>query len=116
MSARYSTLGGEPFAPEILLGLLFYGYATGVLKLGIISLDGTRIDADAAKSHAVSYARLLELETALRQQVAALLTLGGQVDQHEQTLPTGLVIEDEIGLRQTRLENLAQAKLGNSTI
>jgi transposase len=167
MYARYSTLGGEPFAPEILLGLLFYGYATGVvssrriekatyesipfrfiagnlhpdhdtiahfrqsflveiqelfvqvlllaqelgvLKLGNISLDGTRIHADAAKSHAVSYARLLELETALRQQVAALLTLGEQVDQHEQTLPTGLVIEDEIGLRQTRLENLAKAK------
>jgi transposase len=165
--ARYSTLGGEPFAPEILLGLLFYGYATGVvssrriekathesipfrfiagnlhpdhdtiahfrqsflveiqelfvqvlllaqelgvLKLGNISLDGTRIHADAAKSHAVSYARLLELETGLRQQVAALLTLGEQVDQHEQTLPTGLVIEDEIGLRQTRLENLAKAK------
>lgn len=165
--ARYGTRGGEPFAPEILLGLLFYGYATGVfssrriekathesipfrfiagnlhpdhdtiahfrqsflveiqelfvqvlllaqelgvLKLGNISLDGTRIHADAAKSHAVSYARLLELEKALRQQVAALLTLGEQVDQHEQTLPTGLVIEDEIGLRQTRLENLAKAK------
>src|SRR5205823_9752138 len=28
--ARYGTRGGEPFAPEILLGLLFYGYATGV--------------------------------------------------------------------------------------
>jgi len=27
---RYGTRGGEPFAPEILLGLLFYGYATGV--------------------------------------------------------------------------------------
>src|SRR5713226_6204666 len=165
--ARYGTRGGEPFAPEILLGLLFYGYATGVfssrriekathesipfrfiagnlhpdhdtiahfrqsflveiqelfmqvlllaqelgvLKLGNISLDGTRLHADAAKSHAVSYARLLELETVLRQQVAALLTLGEQVDQHEQTLPTGLVIEDEIGLRQTRLENLAKAK------
>src|SRR5512134_3253350 len=28
--ARYGTRGGEPFAPEILLGLLCYGYATGV--------------------------------------------------------------------------------------
>src|SRR4029453_2110018 len=27
---RYGTRGGEPYAPEILLGLLFYGYATGV--------------------------------------------------------------------------------------
>ena len=30
--ARYGTRGGEPFAPEILLGLLFYGYATGVFS------------------------------------------------------------------------------------
>jgi transposase len=30
--ARYGPRGGEPYAPEILLGLLFYGYATGVFS------------------------------------------------------------------------------------
>src|SRR5512133_737322 len=30
--ARYGSRGGEPYAPEILLGLLFYGYATGVFS------------------------------------------------------------------------------------
>src|SRR3972149_5824798 len=30
--ARYAPYGGEAFAPEILLGLLFYGYATGVFS------------------------------------------------------------------------------------
>src|SRR6476661_2223644 len=125
--ARYGTRGGQPYAPEILLGLLLYGYATGVfstrkleratyetvpfrfiagnlhpdhdtlaafrktfladlkdlfvqvlvlaqlagvLKLGNISLDGTKIHADASKSRAVSYKRLLELETQLRTDVA----------------------------------------------
>lgn len=29
---RYGKRGGEPYAPEILLGLLFYGYATGVFS------------------------------------------------------------------------------------
>jgi transposase len=29
---RYGTHGGELFAPEILLGVLFYGYATGVFS------------------------------------------------------------------------------------
>ena len=29
---RYGERGGEPLAPEILLGLLFYGYATGVFS------------------------------------------------------------------------------------
>ena len=164
---RYARVGGEPFAPEILLGLLFYGYATGVfssrkiekatheslpfrfiagnlhpdhdtlahfrktflgelqelfvqilllartagvLKLGNLSLDGTKIHADASKSQAVSYKRLIELEAQLRQDVQALLTLGEQVDQGERGLPDGLVISDEVAIREARLVNLAQAK------
>jgi transposase len=30
--SRYAPRGGQPYAPEILLGLLFYGYATGVFS------------------------------------------------------------------------------------
>ena len=30
--ASYAPVGGEAYAPEILLGLLFYGYATGVFS------------------------------------------------------------------------------------
>jgi len=30
--ARYGSRGGEPYAPEMLLGLLLYGYATGVFS------------------------------------------------------------------------------------
>ncbi len=165
--AGYAPVGGVAFAPEILLGLLFYGYATGVFssrkierhtyesipfrfiasglhpdhdtianfrktflgeiqevfvqilllaqearvfKLGNISLDGSKIHADASKHHAVSYKRLLELDTQLRQEVQALLTLGEQADQGERVLPEGLVIEDELTLRQERLAHLAQAK------
>ena len=165
--ARYASRGGEAFAPEILLGLLFYGYASGVfssrkierathesipfryvagglhpdhdtiahfrktflkeiqelfvkilliaqevgvLKLGNLSLDGSKIHADASKSHAVSYGRLLELETQLKQEVQELLSLGEQADQGELELPEGLVVEDEITLREDRLLNLAEAK------
>jgi len=165
--AGYAPVGGVAFAPEILLGLLFYGYATGifsarkierltfesipfrfiasglhpdhdtianfrktflgeiqelfvqilllaqeagVFKLGNISLDGSKIHADASKHHAVSYKRLVELDTQLRQEVHALLTLGEQADQGERALPEGLVIEDELTLRQERLANLAKAK------
>jgi transposase len=165
--ARYAPRGGEAIAPEILLGLLFYGYATGifssrkiekatyenipfrfiggglhpdhdtiahfrktflveiqelfvqillltqaagVLQLGNISLDGSKIHADASKSHAVSYKRLIELETQLRQEVQELFILGEQADQGELQLPEELVLEDEISIRQERLENLARAK------
>jgi transposase len=164
---QYAPVGGEAIAPEILLGLLFYGYATGVfssrkiekatyesipfrfvagglhpdhdtianfrktflaeiqelfvqillvaqaagvLKLGNLSLDGSKIHADASKSHAVSYGRLVELEIALKQEVQELLSLGERADQGEATLPEGLVLEDELNLRQERLVNLAQAR------
>lgn len=164
---QYAPVGGEAFAPEILLGLLFYGYATGVfssrkiekatyesipfrfmagglhpdhdtianfrktflaeiqelfvqillvaeaagvLKLGNLSLDGSKIHADASKSHAVSYGRLVKLEVVLKQEVQELLSLGERADQGEVALPEGLILEDELNLRQERLVNLAQAR------
>jgi transposase len=164
---RYAEQGGEAIAPEILLGLLFYGYATGVFssrkiekgtyesipfrfiagglhpdhdtianfrktfleeikelfvqtlllaqaagkfELGNISLDGSKVHADASKSHAVSYKRLTELEAQLRTEVQELFTVGEQANQGDIRLPEGLIIEDEIALRQERLVNLAHAK------
>jgi transposase len=162
---RYGPRGGQPYAPEILLALLFYGYATGVfstrkleratyetvpfrfiagnlhpdhdtlatfrktflpelkdlfvqvlllaqvagsLKLGNISLDGTKIHADASKSKAVSYKQLLALETHLRAEVEELFAMSERVDQGE--MPDGLVVSDEIAIRQARLARLAEAK------
>jgi transposase len=166
--ARYGERGGEAFAPQLLLGLLFYGYATGVfssrkiekatyeslpfrflsgdlhpdhdtwahfrktflpelkdrfiqillvaqtagvLKLGNLSLDGTKIHADASKSKAVSYKRLLELEHQLQTEVDELFTLGEQAEQIEQIeAQLGLLLPDEISLRQEQLARLAEAK------
>jgi transposase len=163
--ARYGSRGGEPYAPEPLLGLLFYGYATGVfsarkieratyesapfrfiagnlhpdhdtlahfrtsflselkglfveilliarlagvLQLGRISFDGTKIHADASKSNAVSYQRLLEIEQKLQAEVEELFALGERAEHAD--LPDGLVISDEIALRTARLARLAEAK------
>ena len=163
--ARYRAQGGEAYAPEVLVALLFYGYATGVfssrkiekatyevlpfryvagnlhpdhdtlanfrktfrgeikdlfvqvlllaqtagyLKLGNISLDGSKLHANASKSHAVSYQRLLELEIQLRQEVEQLFVLAEQVDGG--LLPDGLNVADEVAIREQRLARLAEAK------
>ncbi len=163
--AQYAPRGGEPYAPEILLGLLLYGYVSGVfssrqieratyesipfryiaggwhpdhdtlatfrktflaqiadlfvqvllvakeadvLQLGRISLDGSKIHADASKSKAVSYKRLLELEHVLQQEVTELLALSEQADAGG--LPVKMDVQEELVLRRTRLANLAQAK------
>jgi len=165
MYARYGASGGQPYAPDVLVALLLYGYCTGVfssrkieqatyetipfrfvagdlhpdhdtianfrqtfleeikelfvqvlllageagaLKLGNISVDGSKIHADASKSQAVSYKRLLELDAQLRREVDELFALAEAADQRG--LPDGFVVADEIAFRQARLERLEQAK------
>ena len=162
---RYAATGAPPYAPEVMLGLLFYGYATGVfstrkiekatvesipfrfiagnmhpdhatiaafrkqflgelkglfvdillmaqtmgqLQLGNISLDGSKIHADASKSKAVSYRYLLALEACLQAEVNELFALAEAADGHG--LPDELDIDDEIGRRSQRLAALAEAK------
>lgn len=46
--------------------ILLLVQAAGVLKLGNISLDGSKIHVDTSKSKVVSYKRLLEIEAQLR--------------------------------------------------
>ena len=88
--------------------VLLVAHEMGYLKLGNISLDGSKVHADASKSKAVSYGRLLKLEEQLRQEVEELLALGEQADETE--LPEGLEIDTEVAFRQDRLVNLAEAK------
>jgi hypothetical protein len=80
----------------------------GVLKLGTISLDGTRIHADASRHHAVRDIRLLELETQLRAEIEELFRLSEQSDQPD--IPDGLVVREEMARREDRLVRRAVAK------
>jgi transposase len=101
----------KQFLPQIkgvFAQVLLIACEMGYLRLGHISLDGSKVHADASKSKAVSYGRLLKLEAQLRQEVEELLALGEQADATE--LPPGLVIDTEVALRQERLLNLAEAK------
>jgi hypothetical protein len=85
-----------------------YAQEMGLLTLGNISLDGTKIHADASKSSAISYKRLLELDSQLRTEVDTLFALTEHAEQTE--MPEGVVIADEIAFRHERLANLAKAK------
>jgi len=103
----------KTFLPELqglFVEILLLAKLAGILKVGNLSLDGSKIHADASKSKAVSYGRLVELEKQLQNEVKQLFELGEQADQGESTIPEGLIIEDEIAFRKTRLENLANAK------
>ena len=103
----------KTFLPELqglFIQILLLAQLSGVLEVGNLSLDGSKIHANASKSKAVSYGRLKELETTLREEVARLFEMGERADQGDVELPAGLVIQDEIAFRRARLENLAKAK------
>jgi hypothetical protein len=93
---------------EVFVQILLIAQTAGVLELGNISLDGSKIHADASKSKAVSYKRLLELDQQLQAEVEALFALSQQSDQTQ--WPDGLDIATEIAFRQNRRANLSQAK------
>jgi hypothetical protein len=92
----------------LFVHILLYAQELGVLTLGNISLDGTKIHADASKGSAISYKRLLELDSQLHMEVDPLFALTEHAEQTE--IPEGLVIADEIAFRHERLVNLAKAK------
>lgn len=163
--AAYGRRGGSAIAPEVLLGLLFYGYATGVfssrqieratyesipfrflsghlhpdhdtiasfrqrflepikglfvqvlllavdsgvLTLDDVSLDGTKIHADASKSKAISYGHLVTLRATLEAEVEALLTLSDAADAP--VLPQGVKVSAEIERRRQTLTQLGEAE------
>jgi hypothetical protein len=97
-----------PELKDLFVQVLLLAQEAGVLKLGTISLDGTKVHADASKRKAVSYKRLRELKAQLRTEVEELFALGEQSEQPE--VPDGLVVREEIGRREDRLARLAEAK------
>ncbi|MGH8678143.1 MAG: transposase [Burkholderiales bacterium] len=101
----------KTFLPELkdlFVQLLLLAQAAGVLKLGNISLDGTKIHADASKSKALSHKQLLTLQAHLRAEVEQLFALSESANQDD--LPDRLLVSDEIAIRQARLARLAEAK------
>ncbi len=91
---------------EVFVQVLVVAQASGVLLLEAASNDGTKIHADASKSAAVSYGRLLELEQELRAEVAAILAKAQEADGAEEATR----LSDEVDRREERLAQLAQAR------
>lgn len=165
LAETYAGKGFKAYHPEILLSLLFYGYATGVfssrkiekatydsvafrfisanthpdhdtiasfrkrfleqlkplfvqiltlahemglMKLGKVSLDGTKIKANASKHHALSWDHACKLEQQLQAEVQELLRLAEQADTDE--IPDEMDIPEELCRRQVRLDAITRAK------
>jgi len=88
--------------------ILEIAHSMKVWKLGTISLDGTKMKANANKHKALSYGYAERLEAQLQEEVSRLLLLAEQADQNEK--PDGMDIPAELARRETRLAAIAKAK------
>jgi transposase len=86
----------------------------GLVKMGRVSLDGTKMRANASKHKAMSYDRMVEKEKALEQEVAALMAAAEAVDTQEDTLHgrgrRGDELPKELQFRASRLKKIREAK------
>lgn len=88
--------------------------AAGMVSLGRVALDGTKVRANASKRKAMSYARMTEKEKVLAAEVSALLAEAERIDKAEDTQfgknRRGDELPAELARRETRLETIRQAK------
>jgi transposase len=165
MSGSYRGSGEASYPPQLLLGLIIYGYATGVfssrkleratydsvafrfvaanqhpdhdtiatfrrrflkqietlfvqvlsvaremgvLQMGTVALDGTKIHANASRHSALSYEHASKIEVQLKAEVADLLGKAEAADQAD--VPDGMQVPEELARREKRLAEIARAK------
>ncbi len=77
-------------------------------KFGTVSLDGTKIHANASRHSALSYGHAQRIEAQLRAEVQELLELADQADNR--SVPEGASLPEEIARREERLAAIAAAK------
>jgi transposase len=165
MVGAYRGSGSASYHPSVLLGLLVYGYATGVfssrkleratydsvafrfiaandhpdhdtiatfrrrflaeieglfvqvlvlareaglLKLGTVALDGTKVHANASRHSALSHGHAAKIEAQLKAEVQELMALAEAADQAD--VPDGMSVPEELARREERLARIAAAK------
>ena len=86
----------------------------GVVKLGALAVDGSKVKANASKHKAMSYGRMRDEEARLREQIAALTAQAEASDAAEDAAlgpdVRGDELPAELHRRETRLATIAAAK------
>ena len=98
----------------LFLQVLKMAQKMGMVKLGHVALDGTKIKANASKHKAMSYERLVEAEAKLKGEVDALLKAAEATDAEEDAKfgkgKRGDEMPPELKRRVSRLKKIIEAK------
>jgi len=86
----------------------------GLVKLGHIALDGTKVKANASPHKAMSYGRMLKEEKRLKEEIRQLLGKAEAVDEQEDQKygvdSRGDELPEELARRENRLKRIQKAK------
>jgi len=91
----------------LFLQILLIAHEMGILKLGDVSLDGTKIEANASKHSSMSWEYANKLEEQLQAEVRKLIEMSNSPSAET---PKGLDIKEEMDRRAGRLTKIAEVK------
>src|SRR5690606_24842856 len=104
------TASRKRFLPQLkglVVQILQVARALKLLKVGNVSLDGTKVKANASKHRALSYGHANKIEAQLKAEVEQLLRLAEQADRRD--VPDGMDVPAEIARREARLAAIREA-------
>ena len=96
-----------PELKDLFVQILVVAKVMGLFKLGKVSLDGTKVKANASKHKAMSWGYANKLEEQLLREVKELFRRAEQADAEDDM---ELDIPDELARREDRLAAIARAK------
>jgi transposase len=100
---------------ELFVQILRLCQKAGMVSLGRVALDGTKVQANASKHKAMSHERMLKAEEQLEKEINALMRRAEILDSQEDELygkgKLGSDLPEELQRRQDRLEKIRQARM-----
>ena len=93
---------------DLFVQVLMLARVAGVLKVGMVALDGTKIHANASRHHALSYGRICKIEAQLKTEVAELLLLAEQADAVDEQ--GGMSVPEELSRREDRAQRIVESQ------
>jgi transposase len=94
---------------ELFVQVVKLAREMGLVKLGTVAIDGTKVKANASRHKAMSYERMKQAEAELKAQIDALLARAKATDETEVNEPE-LGLPAEIERRETRLAAIREAR------
>ncbi len=97
-----------PLLSGLFVQILEVAHGMELVRLGRVSLDGTKVKANASKHSALSWGHANRLEKQLKAEVDELMRLAEEADAED--IPDGMSLPEELSRREDRLAAIARAK------